>query len=145
MNNEANASHSRSLGAIISEAREELKDFINIRVQMLKSELHETLAGIRIALPLGLVALLLIGTSFLLLSAAIVTLVASAFAGNPYAWFFGLIIIAVLWAVLAGIAGFFAYNEFRSKAMFPKRTVEVLKADKNWIESEARTKYGRAA
>jgi uncharacterized membrane protein YqjE len=145
MNNEANANHSRSLGAIISEAREELKDFINIRVQMLKSELHETLAGIRIALPLGLVALLLIGTSFLLLSAAIVTLVASAFAGNPYAWFFGLIIIAVLWAVLAGIAGFFAYNEFRSKAMFPKRTVEVLKADKNWIESEARTKYGRAA
>ena len=146
MNNEENAvNHNRSLGSIISEAREELKDFINTRVQMLKSELHETLAGIRVALPLGALALVLIGTSFLLFSAAIVTLVASAFAGNPYAWFFGLIIIAVLWAVLAGIAGFFAYNEFRSKAVFPKRTVEVLKADKNWIEAEARTKYGRAA
>jgi uncharacterized membrane protein YqjE len=143
--NEENSGNPRSLSSIVSDVREELKDFINTRLQMLKSELHETLAGIRVALPLGGLALVLIGTSFLLFSAAIVTLVASAFSGNPYAWFFGLIIVAVLWAVLAGIAGFFAYNEFRSKAMFPKRTVEVLKADKNWIESEARTKYGRAA
>ena len=44
-----------------------------------------------------------------------------------------------------GTAAFFAYNEFRSKSMFPKHTVEVLKADKIWIESEARTKYGRVA
>jgi uncharacterized membrane protein YqjE len=145
MNDEYAANHTRPLGAIISEVRNELKDFLNTRVLMLKAELHETLAGIRVALPLGVITLLLLGTAFLLFSAAIVTLVASAFAGNPYAWFFGLIIVAVLWAVLAGIAAFFAYNEFRSKARFPKRTIEVLKADKNWIETEARTPYGRAA
>jgi len=146
MNNETFANHTRSLSEIASEMKEELKQFLNTRLQMLKSELHETVAGVRVALPLAVLALVMIGTAFLLFSAAIVTLVASAFAGNPYAWFLGLIIVAVLWVICAAVAGFFAYNEFRSKAIFPKRTVEVLKADKNWIESEARTTtYGRAA
>jgi hypothetical protein len=54
-------------------------------------------------------------------------------------------IVGVIWIAFAGAAVFFAYNEFRSKAIFPKHTVEVLKADKDWIESEARRKYGRAA
>lgn len=145
MNEVFAANHERSLGAIVSELREELKQFLSTRVQMLKSELHETVSSIRIAVPLGLLTLMFVVTAFLLFSAAVVTLVASAFAGNPYAWFFGLIIVAVLWVILGGIAAFFAYNEFRSKSVFPKRTLEVLKADKSWIESEARTNYGRAA
>ncbi|HJT69044.1 MAG TPA: phage holin family protein [Terriglobales bacterium] len=146
MNSAGFHENTRSLSEIVSEMKEELKQFLNTRLQMLKSELHESIAGLRVAVPLGLLALILIGTAFLLFSAAVVTLIASAFAGNPYAWFFGLIIVAVLWACLAGVAGFFAYNQIRSKAMFPKRTVEVLTADKNWIESEARaTNYGRAA
>src|SRR5690348_3685140 len=136
MNNASAYSNTRSLAEIVSEMKEELKGFLNTRLQMLKSELHESIAGLRVAVPFGFLALTLIGTAFLLFSAALVTLIASAFAGSPYAWFFGLIIMAVLWAILAGIAGFFAYNQIRSKAMFPKRTVEVLTADKNWIESE---------
>ena len=55
------------------------------------------------------------------------------------------IIVGALWTGFAGAAAFFAYNEFRAKAKFPKHTVQVLKADKVWIESEARTKNGRAA
>jgi hypothetical protein len=74
-----------------------------------------------------------------------VALVVSAFSGNPYAWFFGFVIVGVVWVIVGGITAFFAYNEFRSKARFPKRTVEVLKADKDWLGSEARTRYGRAA
>lgn len=135
----------RNLGAIVTELQEELKQFLNTRIQMLKSELHEGLAGLRVALPLAVLALVFAATSFLLISAAIVTLVASAFAGNPYAWFFGLIIVGVLWVVIGAVAGFFAINELRSKGIFPRRTLQVLKADKTWIESEARTKHGRAA
>ena len=137
--------HARSLGAILSDIADELKEFLNTRVQMVKSELHETMAAVRIALPLGLAALVLVLTGFLLLTAAVVVLIAAAFAGHAHAWFFAFVIVGVLWTVFGGGAAFFAFNEFRSKSMFPKHTVEVLKADKIWLESEARTKYGRVA
>ncbi|HZR66468.1 MAG TPA: phage holin family protein [Terriglobales bacterium] len=136
---------SRSLGEIVSEIRIELMELLNTRLKMLKSELQETKAGLRVVLPLAAVTLIFFFTAFLLLSAAVVALVASAFAGNPYAWFFGLIIVAVLWAIFGGIAGFFAYNELRAKTTFPRRTFEVLIADKNWLESEAKETYERAA
>ncbi|HKW17648.1 MAG TPA: phage holin family protein [Terriglobales bacterium] len=146
MTNEmAEGNHTRNLGVIVAELRDELKQFLSTRFEMLKAELHETVSSVRVAVPLGALALILLTTAFLLFSAAVVTLVASAFAGNPYAWFLGLIIVAVLWVILAGIAAFFAYNAFRSKSVFPKHTLEVLKADGNWLESEARTTYGRAA
>ena len=120
--------NNRSLGSIVSEIREELKSFLNTRVQMMKSEFHEALGAIR--------SLVLIGTGSLLLTGAVVTIVASAFAGSPYAWFFAFVIVGVLWIAIGAIAAFFAYNQIRSRARFPKRTVEVLKADKMWIESE---------
>jgi uncharacterized membrane protein YqjE len=136
---------SRSLGAILADIADELKELLNTRIQMIKSELHETMKAVTIALPLGLFALILAGTGFLLLTAAVVVVVAAAFAGHAYAWFFAFAIVGVLWTALGGAAALFAYNEFRAKSMFPKHTIEVLKADKIWIESEARTKYGRVA
>lgn len=135
----------RSLASIVAEVRQELTEFLSIRLQMMKSELHETLGAFRMAVPLGAITLVLIGTGFLLFSAALVTLVASAFAGNPYAWFYAFVIMGFAWTALGCIAAFFAYNELRSKGMFPKRTLQVLKADKDWLESEARSSYGRAA
>ncbi len=137
--------HTRSLGAILSDIAGELKEFLNTRIQMIKAELHETMTAVSVAIPLGLVALVLFATGFLLLTAAVVALVAAAFAGHAHAWVFAFAIVGVVWIGFGGVAAFFAYNEFRSKSMFPKHTVEVLKADKIWLESEARTKYGRVA
>ncbi len=135
----------RSLGAIISDIAEELKEFVNTRIQMAKAELHDTLDSVRVALPLGLLALVLLTTAFFLFTGAVVVIVASAFSGSAYAWFYAFVIVGVVWTAAAGVAGFFAYNEIRAKSTFPKHTVEVFKADKDWLESEARTKYGRAA
>jgi uncharacterized membrane protein YqjE len=135
----------RSLGAILSDIANELKEFVNTRIQMIKAELHETVVAVSVAIPLGLAALILAATGFLLLTGAVVALVAAAFVGSPYAWVFAFAIVGAVWIAFGGVAAFFAYNEFRSKSMFPKHTVEVLKADKVWLESEARTKYGRVA
>jgi len=88
--------------------------------------------------PLILIALALFTTGFLLLTMAAVVLVAFAFAGNPLAWFYAAIIVAFVWLCLAGTALLFAYNAFRSHSRFPKRTVQVLKADKAWLQAEAR-------
>lgn len=144
MHNERDTT-ARSLGVILADIVEELQEFVNTRIQMVKSELHETMSAVSVAVPLGLLALILAGTGFLLLTAAVVVIIAAAFAGHAYAWLYAFLIVGILWIAFGGVAAFFAYNEFHSKAKFPKHTVEVLKADKVWIESEARTKYGRVA
>ncbi len=131
--------HERSLASIIAEMKEELKEFINTRVQMVKAELEETKNAAKIALPLMLVALALFATAFLLLTTAAVVLVGFAFAGNPLAWFYAAVIIGFVWVCLGGICVFFAYNAFRSHSIFPKHTIEVLKADKLMLQAEVRS------
>ena len=129
----------RSLGSIIGEIKEELKEFVNTRVQMVKAELQETLSAARTALPLTLIALALFATGLLLLTMAAVVLVAFAFAGSALAWFYAAIIVAFVWMCLGAAAAWFAYNAFRSHSRFPRRTVQVLKADKAWLQTEARS------
>jgi uncharacterized membrane protein YqjE len=135
----------RSMGAILADIVQELQEFVNTRIQMVKSELHETMSAVSVALPLGLLAFILVATGFLLLTGAVVVLVASAFAGGANAWLYSFLIVGVVWILFAGVATLFAYNEFRAKAKFPKHSVEVLQADKVWIQSEARIKYDRVA
>ncbi len=130
--------HDRSLGSIVAEIRDEIREFLNTRVQMLKSELQETMSAIGHGLPFAVAAIALLGTAFLLISAAVVVLVALAFVGNPYAWFFAFAIVGALWLILGGVAGFLAYNQIRRGFQFPKRTAEVLKADTVWLQSETR-------
>src|SRR5437763_400961 len=109
MNDATGQNHARSLAAIVAEIREELKTFLNTRAQMVKSEFREMLVGFRVGLPLIVLALAFIGTGFLLLTAAVVAIVVSAFAGNPYAWFLAFVIVGLLWVVLGAGAGFLAY------------------------------------
>ena len=131
--------HERSLATIIAEMKEELKEFISTRVQMVKAELQETKSAVKIAVPLVLIALALFAAAFLLLTMAAVVLVGLAFAGNPLAWFYAAIIVGVVWLALGGICVFFAYHAFRSHSIFPKHTIEVLKADKLMLQAEARS------
>ena len=131
--------HDRSLGSIIAEIKEEVKDFVNTRVQVIRSEIQETVGAAKVALPLSFMALALFWIGLLLFTAAAVVLVASAFAGHVYAWFFATVIVGFLWICFGAIAAFFAYNAFRSRSRFPQRTVEVLKADKVWLQTEARS------
>lgn len=129
--------HPRGLSEIVNDIRDEALSFMNTRVRIIQAEMRESMGALKVGVPLAAICIGLLAISGLLLTAAAVTLVASAFAGNPYAWFFALIIIGVAWAMLAVIAGYFAMLQFRGR--FPKRTVEVLRADKIWLEQEARS------
>ena len=136
--NEVRVDDDRSLGSIISEIKDEFKEFVNTRVRVIKAELHETIGAAKTAVPLIIAALVLGFISVVLFSLAIVALLASAFPGSPYAWFYGLVIVGVLWIGGAAVAAFFAMNALRANR-FPKRSVEVLKADKIWLQTEARS------
>src|SRR5438309_10556034 len=95
--------NARSMGAILADIVQELQEFVNTRIQMVKSELHETLSAVSVALPLGLVTLIFAGTGFLLLTGAIVVVIAAAFAGHAYAWVYAFLIVGVLWIAFGGV------------------------------------------
>ena len=52
---------------------------------------------------------------------------------------FALLIVGVSWLIGGAMMAFLARNKFRQHGLFPKKTVQVLKADKVWLEQEART------
>jgi uncharacterized membrane protein YqjE len=129
--------HVRGLAAIVAEIKDEIKDFVQTRVEMFKSEMRETLDAWKTAVPLAAIAVLFLATAYLMITLAVVGLVAVAFWDNPYRWFLAFLIVGLLWSIGGGILGWLALREFQSKGLFPRKTIEVLKADKIWIQSEA--------
>lgn len=127
----------RSFAEILATIREELREFVQTRMSLFKLELQEKLKTLKIAAPLAAIAGLLLATAYLLLTLALVALVAALFGKSPYHWVFGFLTVGVLWFILGGVAAFFAKREFAMKELLPKRTIEVLRGDKIWIQSEA--------
>ncbi len=126
-----------SLATVIAEIKNEIKDFVQTRVQMFKSELQEKTSAWKSGAMLATGAVVLLGTAYLLLTLALVGLLAVAFWGSVYHWFFGFLIVGLAWALIGGMLGYFALREFRAQGLAPKKTLEVLKEDKVWLESEA--------
>ncbi len=136
---DSNPNNGRSLAAIIAEMKEELKEFVQTRSRMLKAEVQEKFTALKIAAPLAGVGALLLGTAYLLFTMALVALVSALFRDNPYRWCFAFAAIAVLWGLLGGIAAYLAKREFQLKGLLPKRTLELLKGDKLWLQAEAKS------
>lgn len=128
----------RNVAGIVAEIRDEVSSFIQTRLEMLQAELRDAKTAIKTALPLAAMAIGLLATGYLLLTAAVVSLVVVAFGDNPYRWFFAFLVIGVLWTIGGAVFAYFTLNEFRTNSIFPKKTMQVLKADKNWLRSEAR-------
>jgi uncharacterized membrane protein YqjE len=127
----------RSLAEVIGEIKEEVKDFVQTRVSMFVAEMREKLNNSMNGAIYAGIALVLGFVGLLMLSVALAALVAVAFWGSPYAWFFGFLIIGLLWTILAAMLAIAAVRQLRDLA--PKRTIQVLKEDKIWLQHEART------
>jgi uncharacterized membrane protein YqjE len=127
----------RTLAEVVAEMRDELKDFFQTRVQLLMSELKEKAQNSKKAAIMGAIAAVLGVTALLLLTLALVGLVAVAFWGSPYAFFFAFLIVGVAYALFAGMLGLAAARQFKGVA--PEKTIHVLKGDKVWLQSEARS------
>ncbi len=133
-----NEKHGRSLGAILTEMKEELTEFTQTRLEMFQTEVRDKVQSLKVAVPLAALGALLLGTAYLLFTMAVVGLVVVFFRDNPYRWFFAFATVAVMWTLLGGIAGYFAKREFELSGVVPRKTIEVLKGDKLWIQAEAK-------
>jgi uncharacterized membrane protein YqjE len=128
----------RSLGEVVAEIQQEIKEFISTRAQMIKSELQESLQATRIALLLAAIAILFLFVGFVMFTLSLAALVEVSFAGHPYGWFYAFVVVALAWVCLGAVIAFFALNEFKGRSRFPKRSVQVLKADKAWLQTQVR-------
>jgi putative superfamily III holin-X len=129
----------KSIGTVISETKEELKDFIQTRIAILKAEIADKVRTWKYSIPLLLAAAALLLAAWITLTFTLVSLLAAVFMPSPYAWVYGSLIIGVAY-LLGGVAlGWFAYSELMATGIAPNRTIEVLKQDQVWIQNEART------
>jgi len=133
------SSNGRSLAAIISEMRDELKQFVQTRIELLRREIQVNLGVLRAAAPLIAIAALFLTCAFLLLTIALVALITTAFAGSAYAWFFAFLIVGVVWLIVGASAAYMAVHQFRKRGLMPRRTMGVLKADNIWLQQEAKS------
>jgi uncharacterized membrane protein YqjE len=135
----------RHLSSVLHEIKDETKDFVQTRFTLLKSELQEKLPNLKIAAVLAAVGALFAVTAYALLTLALVCLVAVAFKGSDFQWTFAFLCVGVLWLLIGGAALYMAKRELALRGLMPKRTFEVLKGDKIWLEHETRNQYERVA
>ncbi|HZQ67363.1 MAG TPA: phage holin family protein [Terriglobales bacterium] len=128
----------RSVADVLSEIKVELQDFIETRYKLFRAEMNEGLRTVKSAAPLAAMSVVFLVTGYLLLTLALVSLVAVAFWNSPYHWFFAFLIVGVGWMVIAAMLGLLVRNSLRKQGLLPKKTIEVLKRDKVWIQNEAK-------
>jgi uncharacterized membrane protein YqjE len=129
----------RTLAEVVTDIKEELKDFAQTRIRLFKAEFQQKLTSLKGAVLLTAVAVLFLASAYLLFTVGLVALIAALLADNPYRWVFGFFGVGVLWAIIGGVAAYFAKREFSVKGIVPTRTIEVLKGDKIWIQHEAKS------
>ncbi len=133
-----NVAHERSVAEIVGDMKEELKNFFQTRLELLKTELQERAARLKKGAPLLAVALMFLVTAYLLLTVCLVAVIAAAFAPSPYAWFLAFLIVGFAWLIIGGWLAFTGLRQMQLKNLAPRRTIELLKGDKVWLQNEAR-------
>jgi uncharacterized membrane protein YqjE len=124
----------RSLQASLQEIKNEIKEFIQTRLDLLKGEMQEKVSAYKVALPMAVIGALMLATAWLLITGAIVAAIQLAL-GWPAAF----AIVGGAYLVCGIFAGWLAYKEVTAQSMKPERTLQVLKQDQIWIEQEAKS------
>jgi uncharacterized membrane protein YqjE len=127
----------RSFAAVVNDLKAEGKAFVNTRLEMLKAEMNEKVAALKASLPMLVVAAVFALTAWLVLTAAIVCIVAVAFGPGMISWFYATAIVGIAYLLIAGATGFFAYSEMKRANLKPERTLRVLRQDQAFLQSES--------
>lgn len=132
-----NGNNARSVAVVLHDIKDDLKEFLQTRYDMLRAELGEKLAVWKTSLPIVVVALLLAWSGFLALTFTFIALLRPLF-DNEYGWAIAAGIVAVLYFIVAGVIAWLAYRELTYTGVAPTRTMQVLKQDQVWLQNEAR-------
>lgn len=129
----------KSIATILAETKDELKQFVTTRMNILKAEMDEKISHIKAVIPLAVVAALFLVSCWMVFTFALIALLHSLFLPSVYAWLWASLIVAAVYLVVGAIAGWLAYSEIKATKLTPTRTLKVLQQDQVWIQNEART------
>lgn len=129
----------KPIATILSETKDELKQFVTTRVSILKAEMDEKIKRIKSVIPLAIVAALFLLSAWGVFTFALIALLHSLFLPSVYAWLWASLIVTAVYLMVGCIAGWFAYAEIKATNLTPTRTLKVLQQDQVWIQNEART------
>ena len=129
----------KSIAAILSETKDELKQFVATRVNILKAEMDEKISRLKSVVPLVIVAALFAVSAWMVFTFALISLLHGLFLPSAYAWLWASLIVTVLYLAVGGVVGWFAYAEIKATNLKPTRTLKVLQQDQVWLQNEART------
>jgi uncharacterized membrane protein YqjE len=129
----------KSLGTILAETKDEVKQFVTTRVNILKAEIDEKVTRLKAVIPLVLVAAMFLLSAWMVLTFALIALLHTLFMPSAYAWLWASLIVTAVYLVVGGVTGWLAYAEIKATSLTPTRTLKVLQQDQVWIQNEART------
>jgi uncharacterized membrane protein YqjE len=128
----------KSIATILAETKDELKQFVTTRLNILKAEMDEKISRLKAVIPMALVAALFLLSGWMVLTFALIALLHALFVPSAYAWLWASVIVTVVYLLVGGVAGWFAYSEIKATNLTPTRTLKVLQQDQVWIQNEAR-------
>lgn len=128
----------KPIGTLLAETKEELKEFLDTRLQLLKTEINEKIRRWKMAVPLLAVAAALLLAGWIVLTFAFVALIHALFLPSAYSWLWAGLIVAGIYLIGGIVVGWFGYSELTSVSVTPERTLKVLKQDQVWIQNETR-------
>ena len=137
MNHET-AVNSKNLADLLTEIKDEILDFLQTRVTMLKVELEEKSKNLKTAAILAVIGILMLTTAYMLFTLALVSAIMAAFPNTAYRWFLAFLAVGVFWSIFGALAAYFAKRELELRGILPRRTIEVLKRDKVWVQTEVK-------
>lgn len=132
------AINERSVAGALVEIKDEIKEFVQTRLEMLKSEMKAKMSIWKMAVPLIAAGLVFAATAWFLLTAAFVSIIALAFYPNRFAYFLALLIVGLTYVLIGSLSAGYAIHELRQRGLKPERTLRILKEDQLWLHTETR-------
>lgn len=128
----------KSLASSFAELKEDLKNFLLTRYELLRAELSEKVAAWKGPAVLFAIAGLMLLSSWFALVFSMIAVLHAWIAGTDFGWFWGGLIVT-LFLLLAGVAiGAAGYAGVSSAGLKPTRTLRVLKQDQEWVQKQSR-------
>lgn len=115
----------------------EISSMVSLQIALLKAELFEGIKSYGFGTALLLAAAVPAVLTVLFLEIALGFFLASLFPFIlPVAYGLGFTIVMLLNAIVAGVLVWMGIKQFRKHSLVPKRSIEELERDKQWLTNE---------
>jgi hypothetical protein len=129
----------KSFADSLTEIKEEVKNVVQTRAQLLKAETAEKWGVWKRSLILLAVAGVLLLTCWFTLAFSLVALFRGLLTSDGYAWFWGGVIAGILFLGGGLAAGATGIRRMKSSGLTPARTLKVLQQDRDWAQKQVRS------